>query len=296
MRDWYKKGYTHLQSVARDDRMWLVNAAGNHEKAQIIAGYLADKYPGEPVSHLHKTFSFVDEPSGYKTELETMELHGHSLHVAGVVLDASGRKVAEFERQFYPDLKQVDHHLFEFKNKSAEKSGFGTRFIAHLERHYREWGVETVTLNANIDVGGYAWARMGFDFQVEKTRQAHVDDFLDFYRKIFGHDYLRDYPKPHYAWEIASATGPMLVPYYKNSGIMQNGRYTWEIRGRAEIGKAYMLGQSWFGIKYLTNDSLHQRIAGLYYRMNERKVEEQLRAKGKKPKPLILEEGSGNVE
>jgi hypothetical protein len=52
--------------------------------------------------------------------------------------------------------------------------GFATRFNAHAEEAYRAYGIERITTNANIDVGGYSHARAGYDFADDNARAAAV--------------------------------------------------------------------------------------------------------------------------
>lgn len=77
-----------------------------------------------------------------------------------------GRFVGEFERQFYTeDGRWKVHHEFLTLEPHVQGGGFASRFNAHAYEHYREMGVSEVTLFADIDVGGYAWARAGYDFK-----------------------------------------------------------------------------------------------------------------------------------
>ena len=64
----------------------------------------------------------------------------------------------------------------EFFVLPPEYQGKGTaaKITRELEDLYREWGLERVTVHANIDVGGYAWARLGFDFESDYDRDAFL--------------------------------------------------------------------------------------------------------------------------
>ncbi|GLY08245.1 ADP-ribosyltransferase [Actinoplanes sp. NBRC 101535] len=49
-------------------------------------------------------------------------------------------------------------------HKTVQGSGFANRFAARNEQFAAAHGFTKVGLSANLDVGGYAWARAGFDF------------------------------------------------------------------------------------------------------------------------------------
>lgn len=57
--------------------------------------------------------------------------------------------------------KVVEHELFSL-NKKLQKRGVSRKVLESLYEQYQVAGVERIELLANIDVGGYAWARYGF--------------------------------------------------------------------------------------------------------------------------------------
>jgi hypothetical protein len=56
---------------------------------------------------------------------------------------------------------EVHHDLFKLPD-SARGSGVGAEVIARSMAQYKKMGVDKVTMLANLDVGGYVWARMGY--------------------------------------------------------------------------------------------------------------------------------------
>lgn len=66
---------------------------------------------------------------------------------------------------------QVEHALFTLEN-DKQGSGIGARMLVDSLDMYAKHGVEEVAMTANIDIGGYAWARLGF-------RAADPDEFRD---------------------------------------------------------------------------------------------------------------------
>lgn len=60
----------------------------------------------------------------------------------------------------------VEHELLELE-PASQGQGIGAKLNRAMEQMYREQGVSAITLEANLDVGGYAWARAGYDFDWE---------------------------------------------------------------------------------------------------------------------------------
>lgn len=87
------------------------------------------------------------------------------VYVRGVVRDQSGVPVGKFGRALSADggVPTVSHGLLEL-DKGVRGQGFAQAFNAQAFEWYRESGVARVELTANIDVGGYAWARAGYDW------------------------------------------------------------------------------------------------------------------------------------
>ena len=80
----------------------------------------------------------------------------------GVHLSWTGTGV-ELERSFGVEhgTKVVEHELFELDSK-MQGQGVSRKVFKALYEQYRITGVERIELFANIDIGGYAWARYGF--------------------------------------------------------------------------------------------------------------------------------------
>jgi len=55
---------------------------------------------------------------------------------------------------------EVDHNRFQIDTR-LQKAGLGKKVMRNSYELYKELGVSTIRLDANIDVGGYAWARYG---------------------------------------------------------------------------------------------------------------------------------------
>jgi SPP1 gp7 family putative phage head morphogenesis protein len=69
--------------------------------------------------------------------------------------------VGSFHRQVDFKTKTVHHSFFEIE-PAFQGQGFGSAWNKHLFDQYRKMGFEKVELLANMEVGGYAWAKQGF--------------------------------------------------------------------------------------------------------------------------------------
>ncbi|MEV5541081.1 putative T7SS-secreted protein [Saccharopolyspora shandongensis] len=91
-----------------------------------------------------------------------------AFRVFAEITDESGQRVGSTTRdiQQTPDGLSVTHAKTEL-SPAARGSGFATEFNSKMLDWYEESGVKRIDLQANIDVGSYAWARDGFEFANE---------------------------------------------------------------------------------------------------------------------------------
>ena len=106
---------------------------------------------------------------GLRAEVEYADdVEGHRL-ITGGITTADGRRVGMFARSYSYDADEllVAHHDLLDLDGDVQGQGFAEAFNSHLEAWYRASGVDRIELTANIDVGGYAWARAGYDYATE---------------------------------------------------------------------------------------------------------------------------------
>lgn len=87
--------------------------------------------------------------------------------VYGRVYTPEGHHVGGFHRDVGLDEDgwlSVVHQGLDLETPH-QGTGFATAFNAHAEAEYRRLGVERITFEQTKDVGGYAWARQGFEFR-----------------------------------------------------------------------------------------------------------------------------------
>jgi hypothetical protein len=86
---------------------------------------------------------------------------GTRLGIDGQLENASGSQVGTFTRTINLDRKTASSDYFVL-NRSAQHGDIGKKFLAGNVEMYKQLGIEKVQVHANIDVGGYAWAKYGY--------------------------------------------------------------------------------------------------------------------------------------
>jgi GNAT superfamily N-acetyltransferase len=83
------------------------------------------------------------------------------LSVQGDLHDEDGKEIGEYQRNL--NLKDKSAYSAYFVMKRAERgSGVGKKLLAANVAMYQKLGFDKVSVSANIDVGGYAWAKYGY--------------------------------------------------------------------------------------------------------------------------------------
>ena len=86
---------------------------------------------------------------------------GNQINVNGEIHDSDGKSLGVFERNINLENKSAYSAYFKL-NKSATKGDIGKKMLAGNVETYKNLGIEKLTVTANIDVGGYAWAKYGY--------------------------------------------------------------------------------------------------------------------------------------
>lgn len=180
--------------------------------------------------------------------------------VEGDLLDANGRKVGKFNRGLHVDPEDgklyAVHGDLEI-DPNLQGQGFAQAFNANLIEWYRANGVDRVDLYANLDVGGYAWARAGYDW-AEEEGPATIRKLL--HKGVTGNTKFSNIP-PERLDEQRKLAQQMIErmdslefgdPDYPTPyEISQLGR--WEGAGKDDwwAGKAVMMGSGWEAVRPL---------------------------------------------
>ena len=160
------------------------------------------------------------------------------------ILDANtGKEVGVAVRQWqpHPDGKSARMlHIAAEIDPKWQGSGFMSRWNQKLEKVYKANGVKEIQLEANLDVGGYAWAKQGYDFF----------DFSDLKNLL-----KRARLQPHYNSLAIQKLIARSTRQHWDEGTAPTP-LEWAMAGWTEgakdwPGKRMMLGAHWNGVKPL---------------------------------------------
>lgn len=183
---------------------------------------------------IHATFNFTDDATGLSAEVTSIRTGTGATYVDIAIKDRSGKVVGQAVRSIRDDQRTVRHDGMAL-SPGMQGQGFATRFNAHAEESYRAHGIERITTNANIDVGGYSHARAGYDFANATARAdalVHMAVQADKYPQA-----IRD--------EVNAAIRNHDVTPIELAMIGHTpGAKTWP-------GKEMLLGSMWEGVKTL---------------------------------------------
>lgn len=179
-----------------------------------------------------------------------------ALMVEGEVLDSRGHRVGTIAQDYYRDRRRngeiVAHHGYMSLDASVQGSGFATAFGGHLLTWYKASGVAELHTMADIDVGGYTWARGGFNWattEVARTMISRLRRFVnsldDPRTRMRGAPDLAEQARIGRDLLDRAAFARTLAEFPTAYEISQLGR--WDGAGKDDmwIGKRTLLGSNW---------------------------------------------------
>lgn len=86
------------------------------------------------------------------------------LRINGYVMKGN-KIVGNFERSVRLEDKSIYNELLEITDKTVQGQGLSDALYDAAESTMYQQGIRKINVGANIDVGGYAWARRGFQFK-----------------------------------------------------------------------------------------------------------------------------------
>jgi hypothetical protein len=198
--------------------------------------------------------AFEGEWGGLRSQVTSVSgTHdGGNVHVVGHVLDEDDEMVGEFVRDIFPGEKEVSHQSL-FLSSQVQGRGFAKGFLTQSEAHYRAQGMESVYVQASDAVGGYAWAKAGFDWADGHPSPSVRESLEDFIRHYPQHrltptvnEWLNgddgDWPSPHDIATLGEGTDDFEFSGYGVRGNMPE---------MVHAGAYIMLGTEWDGEKVL---------------------------------------------
>lgn len=201
----------------------------------------------ELLTKLESMYDYRDRKQDLQARLSAVEVWSNGdIWVKGYVETVTGEaQVGEFSRtliSFEDGTRIVSHDSFGVR-KPYQKKGFGSSFYQFTENNYIKAGFDEIVVFAGDDVGGYAWARLGFDFANDFGTGKEIEAVRGSFRYNWEKRYKEPVPEFTHAWEMAAAVGP--------DGF--------------EIGRLVMTGAQWPGIKSLRKGSIGLAIGDAYY-------------------------------
>lgn len=154
----------------------------------------------------------------------------------GYVYNKTGEKVGSVQVLYSVDLL-VGEISEVMLDKQVQGTGFGKRYVEHIEDTLSEMGARELTVTATASVGGYFWAKVGYDFRSQQGRDTVVRRLKSAWMKRYPMKKMPSRARSNnvHPWEIAALVGP---DGYK-------------------IGKEALLGSSWFGGKVVAGQYSH---------------------------------------
>lgn len=187
------------------------------------------------------------------------------LNVEGQFIGPTGDVVGTWSREFRtgPNGLSVRHSGIEI-DPEHQGYGIGTAFNAQMEQYYRDIGVSQVRLHANNEVGGYAWAAAGYDWDEEAVSSYglygnvpdQIGSSLDDWEATAERWHLHPDDSEKVRLQLQEMDAALQAGWLKPSDVAAFGKeHTWteEREGIDGIpmwpGKDLLLGSSWNGVR-----------------------------------------------
>ncbi len=146
----------------------------------------------------------------------------------------------------------VDHSYFQLAKPLQKKTGIGRDVISIMDKQYQHSDIRFVNVHANIDVGGYAWGRYGFNSSASSMRSLVTNaKKLDQAAKNQLYKIIDD-------WQIANP-----------SKAYDQYAFPVDLIASTKHGKDALLKTHWYGQLDLTNNLQTQKFRNYLYPDNE---------------------------
>jgi hypothetical protein len=128
--------------------------------------------------------------------------------VEGRIFNKKDKEIGSFTRVFKikKDGTFVVDHDYLLLDEDVQGTGFAHEFNQRAIAGYKRMGVQQIALQADIDIGGYAWARAGYDWAPDNV--ASLAEMLE-YRLSPARIAQKEAPSPRTQKQIDSGFFPV---------------------------------------------------------------------------------------
>jgi len=149
------KKKVEIADFAKDDLMVSTETRNNPERLQKFLDAWNGSI-GETPDEFKKHFL-----GGNGTMAVNYYPNDDAMEVSGTLRDERGDVLGSYTRNIDFDDRKAVSSFFSL-NRSEQNKAVGKQVLAANVAMYQKMGIETVSVHANIDVGGYAWAKYGY--------------------------------------------------------------------------------------------------------------------------------------
>lgn len=196
---------------------------------------------------IRETFGYRDEKTGLTVAVSSIRGGdpNRSTYVDVTVTDRNGNIVGGGTRTIHAAASESVAHSGFMLERSVQGQGFMARYNAQVEQSYRDHGIERIEIHASGGklstgqmVGGYAWAKAGYDFRGDSRQVVAAIVSAKYAGKSSPYS-------PEVRAQVAKvASNPHASPAEYAMIGWKPGATTWP-------GKEIMLDTSWDGVKTL---------------------------------------------
>jgi hypothetical protein len=136
-----------------------IGGSGNETREKDFLDKWNTKIGIEPEEFKKQFLGGVDASMTISSNMGTSKFNV-SGQIPGVGKD-KGLIIGNYDRDIYPDQHLAHSSYFKLSSTST-KHNIGKQMLAGNVAVYKQLGIDTVDVTANIDVGGYAWAKYGY--------------------------------------------------------------------------------------------------------------------------------------
>lgn len=249
-------GFNPGQKRGPDGRWIKMGGAGSAggRRGKPIERLLGGGYrdlDGRELRRVKAVFEMQDAATGLRSairqatvEPDPFNTGQNQLTVQLDIIDSQGNPVGKAKRTISREAGgyEVRHDRFRLL-PSYRNGGFSSRWLRRTEDEYRRMGIDRITLQTD-SVGGYAWAKAGFDFRDDKYAQ-YLGDQVELYAEEM------QAPSPEVRQQLDELIRRTQVGGGQRPLPVEFAMLGWEPGAKTWFGKESMVGTGWEGVKQL---------------------------------------------